>query len=58
MIIGPDYHRYVLRKLEIEPEVEVKKCVRATLMTRKCFLGLEDEKVATFVFPPLTFGED
>ena len=57
LIVGPDYTSYVLNRLEIEPQVEVKKCVRATLITRKCFLDLEDEKVATFVYPPFSFGE-
>lgn len=58
LIIGPDYHDFMLRKLGVEVQADVKKCVRATLITRSCFLGLEDEKVATFVYPPFTYGED
>lgn len=57
LIIGPDYHDFMLKKLGIEVQAEVKKCVRATLITRGAYLGLEHEKVATFVYPPFTFGE-
>ena len=55
LIVGPDYHDFLLKNLGIVPETKVKKCIRATLITTKSFLGLENEKVATFVYPPDTF---
>lgn len=56
LIVGPDYHDCVLKALNVVPETKVKKCIRATLITRKSFMGLEDQKVATFVYPPGSFG--
>lgn len=51
-IVGPDYHQLVLEKLNRNITPEVKKCARITLITKKPFLEIENEKVATFVYPP------
>ena len=54
LIVGPDYHDYTLRKMKFKPEVKVKKCVRATIITKKPFFE-NTQKVVTYVFPPGTF---
>ena len=56
LIIGPDHHKRVLQSLNIEPKTIDKKCCRVILITKTSFEGLENEKVATFVYPPMTFG--
>ena len=58
LIVGPDYHNFMLKRLNITPEFQTKKCVRATLITRKAFLNQVEEKVATFVYPPYNFGDE
>lgn len=37
LIVGPDYHDYVLKMMNHTVEAKVKKCVRATVLTRKPF---------------------
>ena len=52
LIVGPDYHEFVLEQLKIKVEPEIKQCARITLVTIKPFLSIENDKVATFVYPP------
>jgi len=37
LIVGPDYHDFMLKVLGVKPELKIKKCVRATLITKKSF---------------------
>lgn len=42
LIVGPDYHQFVLDYLNIKLESPViKQCARITLLTRKPFLSVE-----------------
>ena len=52
LIVGPDYHQFVLESLNIKADFAIKECARITLITRKPFLAIESEKVATYVYPP------